>query len=102
MIHQPPTTTLFPYTTLFRSSNSDLSVSRNSSTSTDNTLTIANGATVRSQEHMTELHLTFDSVNSIMNKRIISADISGSSLTISPDVFTNNATVQAINGSALW
>src|SRR2546422_3975201 len=59
MIRRPPRSTLFPYTTLFRSQPSGVAVDAGSrlyvSTHTDSIVVYAAGATGRSEEHTSEL-----------------------------------------------
>ena len=46
--------------------------------------------------------LFFGGNGSITNAGTISADVSGQTLTISPDAFTNQGTARAINGGSRW
>src|SRR5207245_359961 len=67
----------------------------------DNTLTIASGATVRGRGNITSGYFTGGSANTVVNNGLIWADVAAATMTINPDLFTNNATVQAINGATL-
>src|SRR5206468_12291745 len=71
------------------------------STTIDNTLTIASGATVRGRGNITSGYFTGSGSCAVVNNGLISADVAATTLTINPDGFTNNATSQAINGATL-
>jgi filamentous hemagglutinin len=81
--------------------NAQLSISRNSATSTDSTLTIAPGATVRGRGSLTSGAVTGGSNNRIVNNGLVSADISNGLLTVNPNAFTNNGTLRATGGGTL-
>jgi hypothetical protein len=78
-----------------------LSISRNSATSTDSTLTIAPGATVRGRGSITSGVATGGSNNHIVNNGMISADVNNISLLVNPNRFTNNGTLRATGGGTL-
>src|SRR5439155_13716102 len=82
-------------------SSANLSVSRTPSTVIDDTLTIASGATVRGRGNITSGYFTSGAANTVVNNGLISADLAAATMTINPDVFTNNGTTQAINGASL-
>ena len=64
------------------------------------TLTLASTTTVRGMGLISS-DLQFSGLGTIINQGMISADLAGQTLTINPDVFTNQGTVQAINGAIL-
>jgi hypothetical protein len=64
------------------------------------TLTLASTTTVRGRGIISsDLH--FGGTGTIINQGLISADVTGQTLTVNPDTFTNQGTAQAINGATL-
>ena len=64
------------------------------------TLTLAASTTVRGQGTIGS-DLQFSGLGTLINQGLISADVSTRSLTINPDVFTNQGTTRVINGATL-
>ena len=62
------------------------------------TLTLASTTIVRGLGLISS-DLQFSGLGTIINQGLISADLAGQTLTISPDAFTNQGTAQAINGA---
>ena len=82
-------------------SSAALSVSQNSATSTDSTLTIAPGAIVRGRGQITSGNFTGGSTNHVVNNGLVHADVNGSGMSVNPNRFTNNGTLQASNGGSI-
>src|SRR5437879_10443514 len=55
MIRRPPRSTLFPYTTLFRSDDEDLALQASSTSAASETVKVAPAPGLRSEEHTSEL-----------------------------------------------
>jgi hypothetical protein len=64
------------------------------------TLTLGATTTVRGRGIIGS-DLQFSGLGTLINQGVISADIAGQTLTVSPDVFTNQATAQVLNGATL-
>ena len=65
--------------------------------SRDITLTLDSSTTIRGMGSISS-DLQFSGLGTIINQGLISADLAGQTLTINPDVFTNEGTVRAISG----
>jgi hypothetical protein len=78
-----------------------LGVSRNGVTTTDSTLTIAPGATVRGRGTITSGNFTSGTDNHVVNSGTVSADLASQQLAINANRFTNNGVAKAVNGATL-
>jgi hypothetical protein len=76
------------------STGADLNVAGN------NTLTVAPGATVRGRGQVRS-DLFVSGTGILVNNGVISADVAANLLSISTDAFTNNGTLQLVNGASL-
>src|SRR5260221_3107695 len=84
MIRRPPRSTLFPYTTLFRSAHFFKKICKKSSTAPTNSLWSAKNNFLRSEEHTSELQSHSDLVCRLLLEKKKNATTS-SSVTPRPD-----------------